>query len=282
MRKILYILLFNLTLFYPLKAQDIHQIRMFGDEQFRNGDYRLALKEYQRVLLFDNERIYNDLYSKIASIHYYSSEYDHALRYFDYAIITEINDSLRFELMLNKALCYFKMNNYMAALNELFDLPDPPGRFLQNRKNLYMGICYFGMNDYKNSEGCFSALLDSYGVSEIKDIFNDFGRFNKKFRPGKIELMSMLLPGLGQIYAGEIPDGLNSFLLISGVSFYSLVTAVNYAVIDGLLVLSSWFYRYYSGGFTNASDLAHKKLHRKKEEVYSEILALIELHQLKQ
>lgn len=264
MRNKLYILLFNLPLLFTLNAQDIHQIRQFGDEQFRNGDYRLALKEYQRVLLFDNERVHNDLYSKIAFIQYYSNEYEQAMRYFDYAIITERNDSLRFELMLKKALCCFRMNNYLAALNELYDLPDPPGRFLQNKKNLYMGICCFGMNDYENSKGCFSALLDSLGIRNLEEVFNDFSRFNKKFRPGKAELMSMILPGLGQIYTGNVTDGLNSFLLISGVTIYSLVTAVNYAIIDGLLVLSSWFYRYYSGGFSNASDLAQKKTRQKK------------------
>jgi len=276
MLRISYIILFSLSLFTPGKGQDIHQMKKFSDEQFNRGNYQLALKEYQRVLYFDKHGQYDELYAKIASIHFLNSDYDNALKYYDFALRLEPNDSIKYELMLKKALSNFKQNRYMAALNELFDLPDHPSEFLQDKKNLYLGVCYFGLNDLDESRDHFIELFDSTGIQKVDKMFSDFKDFKKKYRPGKIELMSMLLPGLGQVYTGEIFNGLNSFFLISGVTVYAVYTAANYALIDGLLVLSSWFYRYYTGGYTNASSFAVKKIENERTDVYHEIFTLIE------
>lgn len=276
MQKILYTLLFSLIFFPIAKAQDIHELKKFSDEQFYKGNYQLALKEYQRILFFDNNKEYNELYSKIASIHYQMSDFNLALKYYEFATVVENNDSLRFELALKRTLCKFNQNKYLEALTELFGLPDNPSEFLQKKKNLYLGICYFGLNDYKNSCKFFSDLLDSAGIKKINNLFIDFEHFSMKYRPEKLELMSILLPGLGQIYAGEIFSGLNSIILLSVITVYAMVTAVNYAFIDGMFVLSSWFYRYYSGGYNNASEIAVKKISEKKTELYSEIFTIIE------
>jgi tetratricopeptide (TPR) repeat protein len=276
MPRILYIILFSLYIIPTAMAQDIHQLNEFAGEQFDKGNYQLALKEYQRVLFFDSKHEYNELYSRIASIYYLISDFDNALRYFDLAIRVENNDSVKFELILNKALCNFKLDRFLVALNELFDLPDHSSGYLQKKKNLYLGICYFGLSDYDDSREYFSSLLDSTGTNKVNNLFADFEHYSKKFRPGKVELMSMLLPGLGQIYTGEIFSGLNSFLLLSGVTIYAAITAVNYTLFDGLLVLSSWFYRYYSGGFTNARNFAVQKIENEKTRLYTEIFSLIE------
>lgn len=276
MLRISYIILFSLYLFTPVKGQDIHQMKQFSDEQFNRGNYQLALKEYQRVIYFDKHGEYDELYARIASIHFLNSDYDNALKYYDFALRLEPNDSMKYELMLKKALSNFKQNRYMAALNELFDLPAHPSEFLQDKKNLYLGICYFGLNDMDKSRDHFVELFDSTGIQKVDRLFSDFNDFKRKYRPGKIELMSMLLPGLGQVYTGEIFNGLNSFFLISGVTVYAVYTAANYALIDGLLVLSSWFYRYYTGGYTNASAFAVKKIENERTDVYHEIFTLIE------
>jgi len=279
MLKIIYILLFSLLLPFALKAQDINTIRSFSDEQFKTGNYQLALKEYQRVLFFSNDNEYNELYSKIASIHYLLSDFSLAIRYYDFAMRVEDNDSLRIELALKKILCNFKLNDYYSALSELLDIHEPGTGYLKDRKALYMGICYFGLNDYEKSREYFSQVLNPEGVTELFDLFHSFERYNRKYRPGKVELMSILLPGLGQIYTGEVLSGINSFVLMTGITIYAMFTAVNYTLVDGLLVLSSWFYRYYAGGFTNAHDSAVRKTELEKRRIYTEILSLIDRNQ---
>ncbi|HDZ40744.1 MAG TPA: tetratricopeptide repeat protein [Bacteroidetes bacterium] len=279
MRNLLYIILFSSCLFTHLEGQDIHTVKKFSDELFSKGNYQAALKEYQRVLFFDKQNEYTELYSRIATIHYNLSDFDNAIRYLDLAQHIENNDSIKFELTLKKALCNFKLDKYFEALNELYDLPDHPSPYLQNKKNLYLGICHFGLDDYGNSLDCFSGLFNSEGAEKIHGLFSDFEDYNRKFRPGKVELMSMLMPGLGQVYAGEVFNGVNSFFLVSGVTCYAIITALNYGIIDGLLVMSSWFYRYYSGGFTNARNFAVQKIEDEKIRLYAEIFSLIEDYQ---
>jgi tetratricopeptide (TPR) repeat protein len=246
---------------------------------FKNGNYQIALKEYERVLYFDKKNEFNELYSKIASIFFHMLDFENAYKYYDYGLRVETDDSIKFELILKKTLCKFRQDKYLEALYELLDLPDNTIELLRAKKNLYLGICCFGLNNYEDSRKYFTALLDSTGIAQINSLLNKFYRYNNKFKSGKVELMSMLLPGLGQFYTGNILDGLNSFILLSVIGIYSLVTAINYGIIDGILMLSSWFYRYYSGGYTNASKLSEKKIADKKAEVYSEIFKIIENHQ---
>ncbi len=276
MRSRLFIILIEFLIIPAVYSQTIQQIKSFSDEQFVNGNYELALKEYQRVLLFDTSHSYNDIYSKIATIYYDQKDYDKAIEYFNLSWRAEQNDSLKNEISLKKALCNFKTENYYAALNELFDINPGNSAYFKNKINLYFGICYFGLNDYDDSEDYFIKLVDSAGNSELQKLFKDLKKFNKKFRPERIELMSMLLPGLGQIYAGDIKSGINSILLLSAVTTYGVITAVNYSLIDGFLILTSWFYRYYNGGALHANSLANAKILKRKAQYYSSILNIID------
>lgn len=279
MQKILFIILTKLVIVSSLFSQNIHQIKSFSDDQFEKGNYSVALKEYQRVQFFDNEKIYNDIYSKIATIYFNETDYQNAIRYLNFAWTIEQNDSIKFELAIKKTLCNLLLNDNYTALTELFDIPEYNSEYFQNRKNLYTGICYFGLTDYSESNSYLVQLVDSVGAIGLNNIFADYIKYIKKYNPEKIELMSSIFPGLGQMYMGEIGSGLNSVALLTLIVAYAFHTTTVYGYIDGVLVLSSWFYRYYNGGKIKANIAAHEKLEKKKIQVYSEILTVIENHQ---
>lgn len=280
MRKILSIILFDVLFVSALFSQNIHQIKSFADNQLEKGNFSAALKEYQRVQLFDDEKLYHDIYSKIAAIYFKQSDYGHAIQYWNFAWAVEKNDSLKFEIGIKKALGYILLNDYYAALNELFDIPDYNNDYFRDKKNLYAGICYFGLADYNESKSYLTQLVDSTGMAELDKIFAGFIRYNKKYNPEKIEIMSLILPGLGQIYTGEMGSALNSVALLTVIVGYAYYTTSVYGWIDGALVLSSWFYRYYKGGAQKANIAAQEKLENMKIQVYSDILSLIENQQI--
>lgn len=276
MRKVLFIILINLVTVVTGSAQNILQIKSFADDQFVKGNYSAALKEYQRVQFFDNDRNFNEIYSKIAEIYFKQNDYLNAIKYLNFSWTVEPNDSVKFELALKKSLCNIIIEDYYSALNDLLDIPETNSDYFQERKNLYLGICYFGLTDYNNSMHHFSQLVDSSGVRSLNHIFTGFFKASKKFNPDKIEMMSLFLPGLGQIYAGDVGSGINSIALLSGIVYYAYHTTSVYGWIDGALVLSSWFYRYYKGGSEKASLAAQEKLNFLQSEVYSEIISVIE------
>lgn len=280
MRRILFIILFNTLGVCPVFSQSLHLVKSFSDEQFEKGNYALALKEYQRVQLFDTENLYTDIYYKVASIYYLQNNFERAIEYFNFAWRSEPDDSSKTEIALKKAFCNFKQSNYFAALNELFDIPETNSRYFENKKNLYFAISYFGLNDFEKANFYFSQVVTPETQAGIAQVFTDFIRFKRKYKPEKVEMMSMFLPGLGQMYVGEFGSGLNSILLLTAISFYAAYTASSYGLLDGALVLSSWFYRYYTGGSMKAKMAADEKLIEEKARVYAELISLVEKNQL--
>jgi tetratricopeptide (TPR) repeat protein len=278
MPRISFTILISFIVLPRLFAQDAGQVKSFADGQFLVGNYSSALKEYQRVLLFDEEGRYTDIFSKIASISYNQQNFEDAIKYFNLAWRAEKNDSIKSGLAFKKVVCLFKQEDYYLALADLFDMPDYGLEYIKDKKDLYFGITYFGLEDYKNSMASFSKLLDSTGVRELTKIFDDYLKFMKRFSPEKLEMLSMFVPGLGQIYAGDVGSGINSIVLLGAISLYAVYTAVNYAFIDGAILLSSWFYRYYTGGSMKANDLGKDKIAKRKAKVYSQILQLVEKH----
>jgi hypothetical protein len=61
-----------------------------------------------------------------------------------------------------------------------------------------------------------------------------------------------MLPGLGQIYAGNYSDGLNAFTLNMGTGYLVINSLFEERYLDVLIVYLPLFYRYYDGNRYNA------------------------------
>ena len=146
----------------------------------------------------------------------------------------------------------------------------------QRKKALYLAICHFGLDEYQESMQYFQGLVDSAGQVQIRARFEDLERTSKKFDPDRLQLMSVILPGLGQTVAGDPRSGLNSFLLLGGIITYSYFTMITYGILDGTLVLTSWFYRYYSGGHKKAYQLGEDRIGEKKAHIYRALLEVVQ------
>jgi tetratricopeptide (TPR) repeat protein len=280
MLKVLSTILFSLSWVFTLSSQDIHQIKGYADDQFNKGNYTIALKEYQRVLLFDREKQFQELYEQIASIYYNQNDFRNAYIYYDFAWKAIQNDSIKLELSFRKTLCNFKEEEYLLALTELLDLPDRLSPYFEYRKNLYFAICYFGLDDDEQSLQYFSNLVDSAGIDLLEDLFSMLAECRKKYDPDRLELMSIFLPGLGQTVAGDFASGLNSVLLLGAISAYSLYTGITYGLLDGTLVLLTGGYRYYSGGHKKAFNLGVERIEEMKNHTYLHVLEIINNHSL--
>lgn len=258
-----------------LFSQDIHQVKRFADEQLLLGNDRIALKEYQRVLLFDREGTYREVFLTLATRYDQQEDYDRALTYYDMAWNAMQVDSIRREITFRKCLCYFKQEQFLLALGELYSLPDSVSPGHEKRRWLYLGIAHFGLDNLDVSLESFAAILDSGAVAEVTTELADYAKYREKYDPDRLQMMSIFLPGLGQIYGGKPASGINSVLLLAAVSTYSYYTIINYSLLDGLLVFTSWFYRYYTGGHRNAYEIGLRRLEEKKQQTYQSLLRII-------
>ena len=85
----------------------------------------------------------------------------------------------------------------------------------------------------------------------------------------------MIIPGLGQFYAGDIRDGLNSLIISSAFMYLGINTALQYSFIEATSVVP-WFARYYMGGYNHAKIIMENRIEEKQFSIYQQILKIIE------
>lgn len=262
----------SLIFIQNIAAQNFEETINFADEQLKSGNSATALKSYQRALFFSEGRENLYLFRQIAEISYINKDYETAQKYFGLAYNQSGSDSLKTELLFNKAACQMLNKNYQYAIIDLLSINDT-SRNIQQRLNFYMAICYFGVEDFENSQTFFELCVKTDDREKVAGLFG-----SKKLltpSPKKARVMSMIFPGLGQTYSGDIKSGINSLLLTSGLITLGINISVKYKVIDAVITVLPWFQRYYTGGYGKAEEIATIKRQQNRNEIYSEILVLV-------
>lgn len=274
--KTIFIVIFSLLTFLKVSAQSIEETFRFAEKQFQAENYMSALLEYQRVAFFDKNNKFNRVHQRIGESFYAVKDYAAAAKNFDLAARAAKNDSLSAEMYFKKALCYFKQHNYFFALNELLGLKIPDSEYFDKKLNLYSGIAWFGIEDYESARQHLSKVIGNESLPRLTELFNEFKKNRKRFNPKKIQTLSTIFPGLGQLYCGNLKSGLNSLVLIGSIAYVTVYIWHLYGFLDAVLSTGSWYYRYYTGGINNAERIALDKIAHEKEETYHEIMHLVE------
>ena len=265
--------LFSLFLAANLSAQTIEQARQLADQQFEQGNYDLALRTYQRILFFEKGPAKTDLFLQTAQCYLRTENYKRAANYFDLAYNSTQVDSLQHEYLFLKTSCYLYLRSFNYALVELLNLPDnlPPSQ--EEKRNFFLGVAHFGNGEYETSQGHFLAMLsptDSSTRAQVNALFHDLEKI--RLNPKTARILSSILPGAGQLYAGDVKNGLNSFLLNGGLVVLSFYVTSSLGFVEGLISVLPWFQRYYTGGYKKAELIAAQKVEEKKGAIYRRIL----------
>ena len=119
------------------------------------------------------------------------------------------------------------------------------------------------------------SLIDSTNTeskTKIEQLFIKNEKINR-LNPRTARILSMIIPGLGQFYAGDIKNGTNSIILTLGIATWGIVTAVkSTSPFDVLVTAAPWFQRYYMGGYKKAEQIAINEKKKRRSKVYNQIL----------
>jgi hypothetical protein len=165
-------------------------------------------------------------------------------------------------------------------LNELLYMSDYSNLQQQTGMHYLKGIALYGLGDDTLAFEEFYTVLDLSGINDsVKTLltseFHKVYRYHKKYNPTRSYFMSGIIPGSGQISVGAFKDGINSMLLIAGLSLIAvLMFSEHYLFIDVALALFPWIQRYYLGGMDKAKGLAISKIEAKRYESYMRIINL--------
>lgn len=262
-----------------LQAQNLEETIDFADKQFNNGNYQLAVKEYQRALFFSKGTHVDYLYRQIAHAFFANKQLEQASYFYELSYKTTTIDSLKYEILFNEAQCYLLSANYNKALIELMNLPDSINTYFKEKQRFYFAVTYFGLEDFTKSEENFLSLLAIDDTISKEKINKLFSKKKNLYRPNPktAKTLSTILPGMGQMYAGDAKNSINSLLLTGGFVALGFVMAKEYTIFDAILTSLPWFMRYHEGGYKKAYDIAHDKRAMRRNNTYKEVLEIIEI-----
>ncbi len=270
--KIFFFLIFLLLTTNITNPQGIKEVTGFGDSLFQLNENYAALNEYQRAFFFSSN--YDDkaeLSKKIADCYISVNELGLAYDYYDTALYYSAHDSTEIEYQLGKILCLILEKDFGYALLKLDELEVGTNEYFSARKNLFTGICNFGLEKYDEAYNYFYKSLnpnDSLLNAKLDQLFDGRKTLMRPY-PAVATTMSVFIPGSGQAYAGDFKDGINSLLLLGTLAYIALYTPVL-----NFWVIFPFFYRYYIGGILNANNLAKE---RKKEKQYDCYVGLMKI-----
>jgi len=272
---ILWLLIFNFQIL--ISSQNLEETIKFANKQFELQNYQLAVKEYQRALFFAEGQQLDYLYQQIAHSFKINNQFEQALYFYELSYKTTNSDSIKSERIFDKSFCYIKKGDFKHSVYELLNLKDNLSDYFRDRKNFYLAVSYFGIEEFNKAESYFLSLLpenEKVGRDQIHKLFHTKKNLYRP-NPNTAKVLSIILPGSGQMYSGDVKNSLNSILLTGSFVMLGVVMAQEYSIFDAVLTSLPWFTRYYKGGYLSAKKIALNKRAIRRDKTYKRILEII-------
>ncbi len=261
-----------------LPAQTVDESLLFAREQVAAGHTSLALKTYQRVLFFSGDRYRDECQRQLAALYADLGDFERSTFYCDLLYQSAGTDSLRYEALFSKTGLLMLQNQYKKALLELLSLPKNLPDPWMSRKQLYLGAAHFGIHEFDLARADLLPLFsttDIAGRAEFERLMHQAERVSRK-SPKTARVLSMILPGAGQFYAGDYKNGINSLLLNALLGYWFVSTGIAYTFVDAAATVTPWLFRYYGGGIRRAGEILEKKKEERLRKVFRKVLAELE------
>jgi hypothetical protein len=277
LKQVLIVLLINLHCLLPLHIVAQSVMYLADSAENISASYPIIAEDlFERAIYFNqNDSIEFVLHNKIASLLIQQNKIqDAAWHYKKAAYINPIPQAI----LMQSWSCLWN-NQPIEAINSLdtnifwdeFDTIQRVeatlilGLSFEKIENIDLAIAYYNR---------LIPLLDANYINELNSINQQISKLKHK-KTVLAGLLSAMVPGLGQLYAGYPKEALNSFalngLLISGL----VITSINYTWFDGVLAFGTWLPRYYIGGIKLAAKLAKQRNLDKKNLLFQKRVNLI-------
>lgn len=251
-------------------SQNLTDVIGFANQLAENGNFSSAIQEYLRAYFFAPDREKYAIANKIADCYIAENNLKEAKAFCDSAILYSISDSARAESYLKKITCIILDKQFGDALVELNNNELNFNKHLQAKKNVLTGIAHLGLYDYDNAYNFFIQAIDKNDSTTSHKINSLFRSKSKTHQPYPLLAggMSMIVPGSGQMYAGQLIEGVNSLALLAGITYLGI------SLPPLQILFSSMLMRYYMGGFTRAYRYALQKRENHRQEFSNNVISL--------
>jgi hypothetical protein len=235
-----------------------------GDHLYQEGSYEEAITEYERSIFFADstddvrlglERI-SRTYREMGEWHLSADRLLDTL-----AFRKEPNGSARTRIAVGLDLVRAGESD---SANYQFRrvVQGQASKEIRTRARLLMGIVDIHEHRWESARANLMPSLKDAGLLD-----RSIHRIEKRLMvpvsgtksPKLAAILSAVLPGLGQIYAGEWRSGINAFVLNGLIVLWAIREMRSGDLGDGVLILSFIFPRYYQGNIRNSVVMAKKR-----------------------
>jgi tetratricopeptide (TPR) repeat protein len=251
---------------------------MLGDRFFDSGAYESAITEYKRVLFFDSEGRYtSSVHGKIAACYQAQKRWPEALLHLRQSIQTasslqQIED--REFALIATLLASGKDSEAELHLLRLREFSEIDSR----RVSLYLCATYVYRGQWKPARQELERAFPGRSSDRLNTLLAEAEQARKK-SPRAAVLLSTVVPGSGQLYAGDGWDALNALAVNAGLAALIFTAMKHEYYLEGVLLFLYPFRRYYLGNRDNARLAVERENHtidrRFQEQIMAELSALL-------
>jgi len=237
------IAIFYLLLSVILAAADL------GDFYSEKDLYFEAITEYKRQFYFNQSGKQDELLYKMAKVYYQAEQSQLAEEPLIEAITnSEASQSDR-ECLKLLATIHWDNYDYNAMRKVLTLLSSQSDSIQQNQIEYITAWTYIYQADWPQGIEC----LQSVRFIETSDLIEDISNVSTVPQKSKkmASLISNIIPGTGQLYAGDFQNALYSFLLVGSVEASIIWNIVEKAYFIAATKYMFLFSRYSKGGLKN-------------------------------
>lgn len=234
-----------------------------GERLLGAGYFEEAITEYERFVCFgaDSQRIaeacrrIGRAYRNLGMLEQASASLHRALAY-------ATDDSLAGRIRIDIAVIALAMKAYDVAELELLKL----ARFnrcpeIVRTATFYLGVCYLYTGRWELAHGAFTGYFadtDASAVQRVETLLSSSNRPRLK-SPSVGKWLSTFIPGSGQIYAGDIRNGVNAAAINAAFGYLFADAVVDGRYGDAIIAYYPLFERYYRGNRYHAETVARER-----------------------
>lgn len=227
-------------------------------ELYIHKDYYRAITEYKREAFFADsahQKRWADF--RIGESYRKSGRAEESVSYLARAARFSESDELSDSCVFSLARSYIQMGSFPAARAILDSLGKevPCKLALAGWSSLLEG-------DFETARGLFA----SAGRDSLADLAAACTEIRWK-SPAAAAVMSAILPGSGQVYAGGYRQGVTSFLLHALFGYLTYRAIDDHRYFEAAAAVYTGFSRFYVGNIISASSLVREDNHRRMDEV---------------
>jgi len=239
-------------------AAQAERILWLAGQLLSQGNAYEAVTEYKRVLHHFPEEIDSaDVYRNLAMASFELGESEDAIGYARESVREERDPTRRLERRLDLAALQIGCGYPGSAMVEL--VPMTSGSTpadVADEARLLLVVAHIHQFQWDAARDAFQECegVSLQGTTEHQDavvarvdsLLFQLASEGRK-RPETAVLLSTIVPGAGQLYAGHPLEALHAFCLSVACAYWTYVTAANGSLLEAAVGPFPWFLRYYGG-----------------------------------